>query len=287
MKGLCWVCGSSKLDVVKYSNITTTIKSDSFAITDSTYGVTSELSQCKECSFIQSSNLTDVLSFYENLEDPSYEANRKERLLQAKKIVAIIKKYKTTGRLLDIGAGSGIFVEEAISGGFMASGVEPSAWLQKKAIEHSLPVTLGTFPNHVCAGPYDVITIIDVIEHVNDPVELLKESYKALHKGGVIVVVTPDVSSLVARVLKYKWWHFRIAHIGYFNKNTLHKALTKAGFKKAHVTSAKWYFALDYLIKRVNTYLPTWLVIPTPSLFSKITIPLNLFDSILVVYTKP
>lgn len=282
----CWVCNSQALSVVKPSNITTTIRSDSFAITDSSYGVTSELSQCKGCGFIQSTSVTDVVSFYENLEDPSYEANRKERLLQAKKIVNIIKRYKKNGRLLDIGAGSGIFVEEAIKGGFDAFGVEPSKWLQKKALEHNLPVTLGVFPNKACVGPYDVITITDVIEHVNNPVALLKGSYKSLKEGGIILVVTPNVKSLVARILGYRWWHFRIAHIGYFNKKTLHKALVSAGFKKVHTTSAKWYFALDYLLKRVNIYLPSWLAIPTPSFFSKITIPLNLFDSILVVYTK-
>ncbi len=282
----CWVCNASPLQVIKPSNITTAIKSDSFAITDSTYGVTSELSQCKKCGFIQSTSVTDVLSFYENLEDPSYEANRKERLLQAKKIVDIVKKYSKEGTLLDIGAGSGIFVEEALRGGFDASGVEPSIWLQKKALEHKLPVTLGTFPHENCPGPYDVITIIDVIEHVNNPVLLLQDAYKALKKGGILIVVTPNVNSLIARVLRYKWWHFRIAHIGYFTKKTLHHALTRAGFTKVHQMSAKWYFALDYLLTRVNTYLPKWCQLPILKPFSRITVPLNLFDSILVVYTK-
>ena len=283
----CWICESDKLEVIKKSNITTIVKSDSFAITDSTYGVTSELSKCADCGFIQSSGITDVLSFYENLEDPSYEANRKERLLQASKIVASMPRFKKGAKLLDIGAGSGIFVEAAIKAGYDAQGVEPSLWLQKKALEHGLPITLGTFPNAACVGPYDVITIVDVIEHVNNPVQLLLESYKALTKGGIIIVVTPDVSSFVARMLKYKWWHFRVAHIGYFNEVTLDKALTKAGFIKKSTKSAKWYFALDYLMARVNTYMPFWCKFPIPKFFSKITVPLNLFDSILAIYSKP
>jgi 2-polyprenyl-3-methyl-5-hydroxy-6-metoxy-1,4-benzoquinol methylase len=287
MQESCWVCGKGGLSVVKKSNITSAIKSDSFAITDSTYGVTSELSKCSHCGFIQSTGLTDVLSFYENLEDPTYEANRKERLLQAEKIVTSMPHFKKGAKLLDIGAGSGIFVEAAIKAGYDAEGIEPSSWLQNKATEHGLPVTLGTFPNKACSGPYDVITIVDVIEHVNNPVSLLEESYKALAQGGIIIVVTPDVSSFVAKVLKYKWWHFRIAHIGYFNATTLHRAFTKAGFIKKSTKSAKWYFALDYLMARVNTYMPSWGKLPIPSFFSKITVPLNLFDSILAIYKKP
>jgi 2-polyprenyl-3-methyl-5-hydroxy-6-metoxy-1,4-benzoquinol methylase len=285
-KNECWVCSSVSLDIIKPSNINSTVKSESFAITDSSYGVTSELSQCRNCNFIQSTDLSDVLAFYQNLEDPSYEANRKERLLQAKKIITTIKKQKSDGRLLDIGAGSGILVQAAQEMGFSAQGVEPSEWLQKKATELNLPVELGTFPNDACNGPYDVITIIDVIEHVNNPLTLLQEAYKVLKKDGIIVVITPDVGSIAAKLLQYKWWHFRIAHIGYFTKKNLDLALTTANFKKVSMTRATWYFALDYLLQRVNVYLPSWGRLPQVAMFSKITIPLNLYDSLLAIYRK-
>jgi 2-polyprenyl-3-methyl-5-hydroxy-6-metoxy-1,4-benzoquinol methylase len=272
---------------VKDSNIDSAIDSSSFAITDSSYGVTSELSQCRSCGFIQSTGVTEVLSYYESLEDSAYEENRKERLFQADKIVSVLSHYKKEGSLLDVGAGSGIFVESARLHGYDAVGIEPSAWLQNKAKEHRLPVVKGTFPHQECKGPYDIITIIDVIEHVDNPVGMLQDAYTSLKKDGVIVVITPDVNSLVARVLGYKWWHFRIAHIGYFNKKTLHKALITAGFVKVRAQSAKWYFSLDYLVARVNTYLPSFLKIPVLSFFSKITVPLNLFDSVYFIYKKP
>lgn len=284
--GTCWVCDAQTLRVIKKNDITAPVRSTDFAITDSSYGKTSELSQCSTCEFIQSTSLSDVLSFYENLEDTSYEANRKERLLQAEKIVKSLKRHIPGGRLLDIGAGSGILVEEAKKGGFDAEGIEPSTWLQQQAKELKLPVFLGTFPHKEAVGPYDAITIIDVIEHVNNPVSLLQEAHKVLNKDGIIVVITPDVDSVVARLLQFKWWHFRIAHIGYFNKKNLDRALVRAGFTKVHTESAKWYFALDYLLKRVNTYLPTWFQIPIMKSFSKVTIPLNLHDSVMVVYSK-
>ncbi len=281
----CRICESTAMALVKPSNIGNVLTSQDFAITDSRYGVTGELHRCKECGFLQCTNLEDVLSYYENLEDPSYETGRKERAIQARKILETVQKFCSTGRLLDIGAGSGILVEQAIKMGFNVDGIEPSRWLQNQAkMVHQLPVHLGTFPHPHLSSRYDVITIIDVIEHVPDPIQLLTHAGKVLAPNGIVVVVTPDVNSLMARLLRWRWWHFRIAHIGYFNQNNLNIAATKAGFKLVYSSRPSWYFTADYLFERVMTYVPKFLRLPTPPILSKITIPLNLFDSLLCVY---
>ena len=281
----CRICESTAMALVKPSNIGSMLTSQDFAITDSRYGVTGELHQCKECGFLQCANLDDVLSYYENLEDPSYETGRKERAIQARKILETVQKFCSAGRLLDIGAGSGILVEQAIKMGFNVDGIEPSRWLQNQAkMVHQLPVHLGTFPQPHLSGPYDVITIIDVIEHVPAPVQLLTHAGNVLAPNGIVVVVTPDVNSIMARLLRWRWWHFRIAHIGYFNQNNLNIAATKAGFNLVYNSRPSWYFTADYLFERVMTYAPKFLRLPTPPILKKITIPLNLFDSLLCVY---
>ncbi len=282
----CWLCQSNNLKIIKPSNIAGKVSSQAFAITDSTYGVTGELAKCQACGFILCTSLNDVLNFYENLEDPGYEQNRSERGLQAKKILAVVKKYKGSGSLLDIGAGSGILVEQALKMGFAAKGVEPSKWLQQKALEQKLPVSLGIFPHADLPGPFDVITLIDVIEHVSDPVGLLGDMAKALKPNGIIAVITPDVGALVPKILGFRWWHFRVAHIGYFNKKTLKLAASKAGLKPLYQGRAKWYFAGDYLLKRINTYLPKFLRLPAPKFLAKWTVPLNLGDSMFMVFKK-
>ncbi len=286
MNAQCWICEGKNLVKCKANNIPEGITSQSFAITDSTYGVTTELVKCQTCGFIQSSEKINLVDFYKNLEDPGYEANRKERSLQAKKILLEIQKVKTGGRLLDIGAGSGMLVEQALALGFVAEGVEPSQWLQRKAVEHGLPVKLGIFPHPELSGPYNIVTLIDVIEHVDDPVGLLKAIANGMANSGIIAVITPDVGSMVAKILGYHWWHFRVAHVGYFNKKTLHMALGKAGFEKVNLTKAKWYFAADYLLQRINTYLPKFLRLPPPKFLQKWTVPLNLGDSMFAIYKK-
>lgn len=139
----CWICGAKQLKIVKHSNVCGVLDSKTFTISDSNYGTTSDIYRCKNCGFLQCTYLKGVISFYEDLQDPSYEILRPARALQAKKILNIIKKYESNGRLLDIGAGSGILVEQAIKFGYNAVGIEPSKWLVNKAKNHNLSVYQG------------------------------------------------------------------------------------------------------------------------------------------------
>ena len=281
----CWVCDSNRLELAKSSNIKETLSSKSFAITDYNYGTTAEIHRCKNCGFLQCSNLKDETLYYEELQDPHYESTRSARMLQMKKIMSVVQKYKTGGRLLDIGASSGILVQEAIKIGFKAEGVEPSKWLVNKAQEYNLPVWLGVLPQPNITGPYDVITLIDIIEHVSNPKQLLLNAHNLLAKDGIVIVVTPDVGSLLAKILAWRWWHFRVAHIGYFNKKTLNTIFSGAGFQLLKMYRPSWYFTLDYLLERASTYLPCKFQISMPQVIKDVTVPLNLRDSILGIYT--
>ncbi len=142
----CWVCGSSYLNLIKPSDVTNSVASDSFAITGSSYGITGELHRCTECGFVECLELNDVLSFYEDLQDEEDEAGREQRSIHARKLLELVQPYCASGRLLDIGAGSGILVEQALAVGYDAEGVEPSRWFQERATSHGLTVHFGTYP---------------------------------------------------------------------------------------------------------------------------------------------
>ena len=285
MSDKCWICGNEELVKVKDANIEQ-VESKDFAITNSNYGVTHAIYQCSNCNFLQCSKNSDVLSFYEELIDPEYESTREARKLQEEKVLDLIQKYKKGGRILDIGAGSGILIEAAIERGFDAIGVEPSKWLTSKATERGLPVKLGIFPSPEITGKFDVITLVDVIEHVDNPTQLVKEIANYLNDDGIFVMVTPDVNSFFAKTLGYKWWHYRVAHIGYFNKTTMNLLSESARLKTLRLLRPSWYFSLSYLIQRVYTYLPKFLRFPLPNFLSKIIIPLNLRDSWMGIYSK-
>lgn len=145
--GTCWVCGSSLFEFYKSSDIQGELSSDSFAITDSDYGKSGELVRCQECGFIQCTDLQNVVHYYEDMQDIGYEESRQERALQSRHLLKLLPTSFQGKRLLDIGAGSGILLEEAIRFGYEAEGVEPSKWLHNLAVERNLPVQRGVFPH--------------------------------------------------------------------------------------------------------------------------------------------
>jgi 2-polyprenyl-3-methyl-5-hydroxy-6-metoxy-1,4-benzoquinol methylase len=278
----CWVCGQARLRLVKPANYVGALDSQAFAITDANYGVTAAIYRCQDCGFLQCADLQEVTGFYEGVEDETYEAGRAQRDRQLRQVLERVRPYRPEGRLLDIGAGSGILVSAAQELGYRATGIEPSRWLQRKAVERALPVYAGTFPHPECAGPFDVVTLVDVIEHVTRPVDLLRAVGGALAPGGVAVVVTPDVRSLAARLLGWRWWHYRVAHVGYFDKGTLALAARRAGLELVGLHRAGWFFSGDYLWQRA--WKLARLGAPAaPGFLKRMTVPLDLRDSFLAV----
>jgi len=103
------------------------------------------------------------------------------------------------------------------------------------------------------------------------------------------ILVTPNVVSLVAKLLGQRWWHFRLAHVGYFSHSSLLKAVERGGLTVVKHFSAKWFFRVSYLAERLESYLP---VSEFNRLCSRMAvlrwlynrvIPLNLRDSIVLV----
>lgn len=280
------MCGGTEWKAFKPSTLGGQISSDDFKITDSHYGHTGQIDQCASCGFKQCMNLDSVLGFYEELEDTAYDQGREQRGLQARKVLETIQPYKPSGRLLDIGAASGILLEQGAKLGYEGTGVEPSKHLARRAIGAGLNVHLGIFPHPQVQGPFDVITLIDVIEHVPAPVPLLKDIAAHLKPDGVGVLTTPDVESFVARVLGPRWWHFRVAHIGYFSRKTLELALDKAGLEVLSISSPPWYFTVEYAGDRAMTYMPKFLRIKMPQFTRNRTIRVNFHDSLQVVFKR-
>lgn len=283
----CWICGADGMETIRASTVPGGLTSRAFAITDAGYGVTGEVRECPRCGFRQCPEMGEVLGFYQDLEDESYEQGRAQRGIQARKLVETVARYRPSGRFLDVGAGSGILVEQAVKAGYQAEGVEPSRWLAEQARSLGLEVRCGTLPQPEPGDRFDVVTLVDVIEHVPNPVEILTQLRDALVPGGVGLVVTPDAGSFTARLLGWRWWHYRIAHIGYFNRGNLLLALRRAGLEPLLVQRPWWYFTAAYLLERVNVYLPRWARLPIPQFAHRLTVPLNLWDSLLVVFTKP
>jgi SAM-dependent methyltransferase len=282
----CWICGGHDISLAKKGDAQGTLTASSVMPSDAHYGFTADIYRCANCGFLACYDLDDVLSLYQDMDDFEYESTRAERVVRANRLLDQVAKYKPGGRLLDVGAGSGIMVEAAADRGYDAVGVEPSGPMQARAAELGLPVIHGVLPHPQAEGPFDVVSVVDVIEHVPDPVGLARSVADIMADEGICVMITPDVGSFAARLMGWSWWHYRVAHIGYFNKQTFTQTLQKAGLRPLLFRRPSWYFPAGYLLRRVASYLPARLRPPVPNFLDRIVVSLNLFDSYLVLAQK-
>jgi 2-polyprenyl-3-methyl-5-hydroxy-6-metoxy-1,4-benzoquinol methylase len=200
----CWICCSNDTSAWKPRSLDRPLTPEDLQITDSHYGTTLALRRCSCCQFIfaDSSDLQRLTALYEQLSDPGYVESQESRAPQMRWLIQqVIRTIPNARSLLDIGAGAGLLVAEARWRGLVAVGVEPSRSLVESARQiNGVELIQGPFPHPQLADRrFDVICLVDVIEHLVDPVQMLLDCAAALSPDGVLIVVTPDVGSLAAR----------------------------------------------------------------------------------------
>jgi 2-polyprenyl-3-methyl-5-hydroxy-6-metoxy-1,4-benzoquinol methylase len=192
----CWICGSNDTSAWKPSSLDRPLTPEDLQITDDHYGTTLALWRCSCCEFIFAGgdDLRRLTALYEELSDPGYVRGQESRAPQMRWLIQQVTWTIPNARtLLDIGAGAGLLVAEALRRGLVAVGVEPSRSLVESAREiNGVELIQGLFPHPQLADRrFDVICLVDVIEHVTDPVQMLRDCVAALSPGGVLIIVTP------------------------------------------------------------------------------------------------
>ena len=255
-----------------------------FAISDFSYGVTAPLFGCSCCGLVQAVATGNLVDEYSDLDDPAYLATWRARVRQAESLVSFAQRFVRTGTHLDVGAAYGALVAVAAARGFDTTGIDPSVPMTEEARRRGLPVLTGTLPDIRVAGPYDLVTAVDVLEHIADPMGLLRTIHAITRPQRVMLLATPDVESLAAKLLGHRWWHYRVAHVSYFSQVTLARALRESGFTLEAIVCPTWYLPLGYLTVRGFSYLPGLRHVKRlPAALDRVTVSLNLMDSLLVV----
>lgn len=140
-------------------------------------------------------------------------------------------------RILDIGSGPGYFLLHGKKRGWKTTGIEPSRRAATYSRELGLSI-IEIFFNEEGAqhlGTFDVIHMNQVLEHVPDPINLLKLSYNLLNPNGLICICVPNDYNPFQCILKdgcgYKpWWVAPPQHINYFNYKSLEMLMQRSGF---------------------------------------------------------
>lgn len=133
--------------------------------------------------------------------------------------------------LLDVGCAYGFLLDEARKLGMSVHGVDVSEnaiqWMEKNL---GIKGTVG-FSCDAPMGPFDLITAVEVIEHVKDPYSFLSDLYMRLAAGGILAVHTGASDTRTARLLGRRWWYLNPPdHCSVFSRSALKKLITDGGF---------------------------------------------------------
>lgn len=218
-----------------------------------------KLYECRACGFVsqfpgpgESTIMTDYEDFYsvDFLNHDEFKYPGRRRALQD--IADRIARLKGEGDILDVGCGDGHFLYLCSKMGFNCSGVESSRALSEyAATKTGARVVLGLYNKRMFpAESFDIITLIQVLEHVPEPVETLEAAHYHLRKNGLLLVEVPSIHS--PHFLAYRWTGVKKfvkppngvirSHIGYYHPKSLTTLTQKCGFETADLVTGRWQY---------------------------------------------
>ena len=141
--------------------------------------------------------------------------------------------------VLDVGCGSGEFLEAAVAEGLRAVGVEPLPDASAVARDHGLEVITGTTDD--VTERFGAVTAFHVLEHMPDGPEFLRSMMGCAAPGGVVMVESPNWDSRLRTVTGERWMHLRPGeHLVHNTPATLRQAMERAGLRQVRTGSVSY-----------------------------------------------
>lgn len=140
-------------------------------------------------------------------------------------------------RMLEIGCGSGKFLQEMAAQGWQVTGLEPSESAGMAARQLGFPVHVDSLENVAnVGGPYELIAGWMVLEHLHDPVSALRKLHAAASANAWLAVSVPDAGSWEFRFFTDAWYALQVpTHLLHFTPRTLERVLGAGGWRMERV----------------------------------------------------
>ncbi|HEY0546081.1 MAG TPA: class I SAM-dependent methyltransferase [Pyrinomonadaceae bacterium] len=249
----CWICRSRRLDNVHQDSMDFASYAEQDPELSSYTGRAFWLVRCHDCGFIQPAELPTLPNFFDRMYDQRWSEDWIEQEFDngCKDFIfrRVLKQLSRragaqAGRtLLDIGAHVGRLIYLASQSGWQAEGVELNPITSSYATDRTrLPVHRVNARELIAEGKlYDAVTMIDVLEHIPDPVAMLRTAAQLLTGKGWLAVKVPCGPSqlLKERVRARLRKNYKVSvagnmvHVNHFSPTSLKAALKEAGFTNA------------------------------------------------------
>lgn len=142
--------------------------------------------------------------------------------------------FPRPGRLLDFGCGGGSYLARMADLGWQVTGLDASdEAVRTVRAELGCEALLGTLPHpDLAPGSFEAVTLWQSLEHVHDPLGVLREALRLLVPGGVLVVAVPNFDSPARGWFGERWQGYDLPrHLTHFTPGTLGGMLRAAGFR--------------------------------------------------------
>lgn len=192
------------------------------------------------------------------------------------KVVAFISRFRTDGKLVDVGAGVGLLVDEARKAGYDAYGLEPSKAAVIAAKKYfGIRLANSVFSKKTVENP-DIVVLNHVLEHVPEPDKLIDEIHQVLRPKGLLIIGLPNFGSVLAQLKKGRWQSLiPNQHRWHFTRKTLDVLVIPRGFVRLGLSSSDHDRSMHPIWKR-----PFYAILDTISIMTATG------EAILVAYEK-
>lgn len=172
-----------------------------------------------------------------------------ERETVLRDIAARAWREAPSGRLLDVGCGDGHFLA-LCKDMWQCEGIEPcSALAERASLASGVAVKVGNYgASEYASGTFDVITFVQVLEHLERPLEALQAAYSHLAPAGLLVVEVPSLNA--PHMIAYRITHLKRlvappngvirSHLSYFDPASLVALAAAAGFHEVKLVTGRW-----------------------------------------------
>lgn len=160
--------------------------------------------------------------------------------------------------LLEIGCGPGLFLAEARRLGVAnVVGVDPNPWAVEQARARGVEAYVGSVDAVDPSRRFDAVAMLDVLEHVVAPLPFLEAVRARLRPGARLLIMTPDIRSLLARLSGRRWVSLKVPeHVRYYSDRSVRLLLERAGFEVVALRPAGQYVTVAFFLSRLERLAP-------------------------------